>query len=271
MRWSTISNFNACPFKHKLQEEGWIKQEEGEESVAKIFGQSIHSALECHYKGGALGEVIKAFDAQMNGLTSEKTEYSHESGHLCLENYIEWYKEQDKDWRVIATELKGEVETLTGVHELHIDVVAEHLPSQSIYFWDHKTTNKSFSPFYWKKFEIDSQMSRYTKFVKDNYGSCSGALINGIAFGHRSRKYKDEPAGYWQKFERQIFNRTAEQLQMWLESDAKWEQLIRFAVEQDCYPKALGSLCGYCQFYNYCLSGCEEGLLTALYEQNPKP
>lgn len=266
MRWSTISNFNSCPFKKHLQDKGWVKQEDGEESVAKNFGIAVHSALEAHYKGGEVSEVIKAFDAQFPTDISEKKEYSREAGHLLLKNYIEWYKEQDKDWRVIATELKGDVETLTGNHELHIDLVAEHLPSGSIYFWDHKTTTKSFSPFYWKKFEIDSQMSRYTKYVKDKFGSCAGALINGIAFGYRSRKYKDEPTGYWQKFERQIFNRTDEVLKMWLESDEQWEKMIGWAEKEQCYPKALGSICGYCQFYPYCMSGCEEGVLQALYQ-----
>jgi hypothetical protein len=268
MRWSAISTFNSCPFKSKLQDEGWVKQEDGEESVAKVFGQAIHKALEEHYKGSAA--IAEAFQSVMPNDMSEKKEYSTESGLKVLEAYLDWYKEKDADWRVIATELSGKVETLTGNHELHIDLVAEHIPSSSLYFWDHKTTTKAFSPFYWKKFEIDSQLSRYTKFVKDEFGSCAGAIINGISFGYRSRKYKEEPAGYWSKFERQIFNRTDEQLKMWMESDAQWERLMQFSAENGCYPKAFGSLCGYCQFYPFCLSGCDEGLLQALYQQKPK-
>jgi len=272
VRWSEISNFNSCPFKYKLQKEGWSKQEEGEESAAKVFGQAIHKALERHYQGSAtLAEVQGAFLAHYPKALSEKLEYSLDSGLNILRCYLEEYKDKDKDWRILATELKGAVQTLTGDHELHIDAVAEHIPSQSIYLIDHKTSLKAFSPYYWKKYELDSQLSRYTKFVKDEYGSCAGAVINGISFGHRLRKYKDEPAGYWVKFERQIFNRTEQQLQSWMESDEQWEKMIRYAEAENCYPKALGSLCGWCEFYPYCLSGCEEGLLQALYAQNLTP
>ena len=268
MRWSSISNFNSCPKKYNLQRQGWHKQEDGEETTDLRFGQALHSALECHYKGGSPDDTIKTFTDSYQECT-EKKEKSVESGVETLRNYIEFYKEQDKDWRVIGTEVKDEVETLTGNHELHIDLVAEHLPSGSIYFWDHKTTSKAFSPMYWRKFEIDSQMSRYTKYVQDKFGSCAGCVINGISVGYRSRMYKGEPAGYWQKFERQIFNRSQDILNMWLESDKQWEKLMAYADKEQCYPSALGSLCAWCAFYPYCLAGEDKMLLESLYEQKP--
>lgn len=267
MRWSQLSTFNGCPFKFHLNEKGWKKQEDGEETIARDFGIAFHSALEAYYApNGTLATAIEVFKTAMEGVTTEKKEYSAESGVMALEAYAEWYKEQDKDWRVIATELKDDVETLSGKHELHIDLVAEHLPSGSIYFWDHKTTSKAFSPFYWKKFEIDSQMSRYTKYVTNKFGNCAGALINGISVGYRSRMYKGEPAGFHFKFERQIFNRTEQLINMWLESDKQWEEMIAWAKLSGCYPKALGSLCAYCEFYPYCMSGCEDNVLEALYD-----
>jgi len=266
VRWSAISNFNSCPKKYNLQRQGWHKTDDGEETTDLRFGQAIHSALEAHYKGATEADVLKLFKETYQECT-EKKEKSVESGLDCLKNYIAFYAEQDKDWRVIGTELKGEIETLTGNHELHIDLVAEHLPSGSIYFWDHKTSSKSFSPMYWKKFEFSSQMLRYTKFVEDKFGSCAGCLINGIAVGHRSRMYKGEPAGYWQKFERQIFNYSKNLIQMWLKSDEKWEKMIKWAEENDCFPSHLGSLCGWCEFYPYCMAGEDQMLLESLYQQ----
>lgn len=230
------------------------------------FGQAIHSALEIHYKGATIEETIKAFTDNYQEHTDKK-EKSVESGVDTLKNYVSHYSEQDKDWKVLATELKGEVETLTGNHELHIDLVAEHLPSSSIYFWDHKTSSKAFSPMYWKKFEFSSQMLRYTKFVEDKFGSCAGCVINGISVGYRSRMYKGEPAGYWQKFERQIFNYSKDLISMWLESDKKWEKLIAFAEKEDCFPSQLGSLCAWCEFYPYCMAGEDKMLLESLYNQ----
>lgn len=247
-----------------------MRQEDGEESVAKVFGQAVHAGLDTHYKGGSFKEVIYAFDRQMNGLTSEKKEYSLESGHVLLENYLKHYETMDKDLRVIASELEGEVETLTGSHELHIDLVVEHLPSSSIYFVDHKTSTKALSPVFWRRFEVDAQMSRYTKFTADRFGGCAGCIINGISFGYRSRKYKEEPAGFHQTFTRQIFNRTQAQLDYWMASDKKWERLIEMAKKEDCFPSSLNGLCSYCEFYAYCMSGCEEGLLETLYQQQSK-
>lgn len=269
MRWSEISNFNTCPFKRKLSLEGWHKQDDGEETTDLRFGQAIHSALEIHYKGASLADTIKAFTDNYKECTDKK-EKSVESGIECLKNYVETYRVQDEDWDVIGTEVKDEVETLSGNHELHIDVIAKHKPSGSIYFWDHKTTSKAFSPMYWKKFELSSQMLRYTKYVEDKFGSCAGCLINGIAVGYRSRMYKGEPAGYWQKFERQIFNYSKPMIEMWLESDRQWEQLIGLADEKQIYPKALGAICGWCEFYPYCTSGADNEILTALYKQTKK-
>jgi hypothetical protein len=266
MRWSEISCFNSCPKKYQLQKEGWHKQEDGEETTDLRFGAALHSALEAHYQGKSQEEVLNVFRNQYTEAT-EKKEKSLESGLETLKNYIAHYSEQDKDWRVIATELKGDVETLTGNHELHIDLVAEHLPSGSIYLFDHKTTSKAFSPMYWKKFEIDSQMSRYTKYVQDKFGSCAGVVINGLSIGYRSRAYKGEPAGYWQKFERQIFNRSQDVLNMWLESDKKWEKLIAFAEQENCFPSQLGSLCAWCEFYQFCACGEDKMILESLYNK----
>lgn len=269
MRWSSISNFNSCPKKYLLQKEGWHKQDDGEETTDLRFGQALHSALEAHYKGAGQDEVIAVFKSQYEEKT-EKMEKSVESGVQALTNYIENYKEQDKDWRVIGTEVKDEVETLTGSHELHIDLVAEHLPSGSIYFFDHKTSAKPFSPMYWKKFEFSSQMLRYTKYIQDKFGSCAGCVINGISVGYRSRMYKGEPAGFHQKFERQIFNYSKDLIAMWLKSDENWEQMIKWAEDNDCFPSHLGSLCGWCSFYQYCFTGEDKMVLESLYQQTPK-
>jgi hypothetical protein len=266
MRWSAISCFNSCPKKYKLQLDGWTKQEDGEETTDLRFGQAIHSALEAHYKGAKTDETIQKFRETYQEQT-EKKEKSLESGIETLKNYIEHYKEQDKDWRVIGAELADSVETLTGNHELHIDLVAEHLPSGSIYFWDHKSSAKPFSPMYWKKFEFSSQMLRYTKYVEDKFGSCAGCVINGISVGHRKRAYMGEPAGYHQKFERQIFNYSKDLISMWLNSDAQWERMIKWAEDNDCFPSQLGSLCGWCEFYPYCMAGEDKMLLESLYQQ----
>lgn len=267
MRWSEINTFNTCPFKYKLQKDGWFKQDDSEESAQKIFGQAIHKGLETHYNGQSFEDVKKAFLSLYPKALTDKMEYSVESGLLTLENYLGYYKEQDTDWKILATEKLGKVETITGSHELHIDLIAKHIPTGSIYFFDHKTTSKSFSPMYWRKYEIDSQMSRYTKYIIDEYGSCAGALINGIAVGYRKKAYRGEPAGFWQKFERQIFNRTEQALKDWMESDANWEAMIKLSVERNCFPKALGSICSFCEFYQFCASGCEDSILETLYEK----
>jgi hypothetical protein len=242
----------------------------------------------------------QAFKKHYPESLGDKREFSVESGLLSLEHFFKRYEQEDENWEVLACEEKGFVTTETGDHELHIDKVVRHRQSDSIYFVDYKTTSKDLTPMFWKKFELSSQITRYTKYIQDKYHSCAGCIIDAVQVG--CSKSKEEggknsylesmknPADYYErqspvysayhkkdmtivsglfgKFQRQIFNRTQDAVNLWMKSDAQWEKMIEWSRKEKCFPMALGSICSWCEFYDYCMTNCDQMFLESLYKQN---
>lgn len=268
MRYSEKEKFNNCPYAYQLAiVEGLTKIEDGSSANDKNWGAGIHAGLEAYYQKKGWDEVKKAFLAVYpTSLSPDDQAKSVENGIKCLEMYINYYMNQDKMWEVLATEEKGVIGFGGEDHELHIDLIARNRQSSEIYFWDHKTANKTPSPTYWKGYELSGQLTRYTVYVQEKYGECAGAYINNIAVGHRLRMYKGEPAGFWAKFERQLFNRTKAQIEDWKRSDENWMKLIEFCKKENVWPKSLGKLCGWCDFYELCLASGDPQIKELMYE-----
>ena len=180
-----------------------------------------------------------------------------------------YWAEQDKLWEIIGTEIADTVAFNDEDHSLHIDLLARNKQTSEIWAWDHKTTDKALGKGYWKKYELDSQITRYTQYVKGKYGSCGGFIINGIQVGHRQKMYKGEPAGYYQNFDRQPFSRNDSQIKFWMQSEADWASLIKYCKESDVWPKHLSSLCGWCDYYELCMSANNESVKETLYTNAP--
>lgn len=267
MRYSDKESFNSCPFKYKLEKiDGLKKIEEGEDSHDKNWGAAIHEALRSHYQGKSWQEITESFlRIYPKHLKEDDLAKTPETGIQCLKLYREYYANQDTAWEILSTEEEGIIEIGGEEHELHVDLVARSKQSGDIYLWDHKTTGKTPSYTYWKAYELSGQISRYVSWCSEKYGSCSGAIINNITVGYRSKRYKDEPAGFWCKFERQIFNRSKTQLDYWRQSDEEWMRLIKVCEQTDTWPKALNKLCAWCAYYELCLSNNDEQIRELLY------
>lgn len=268
MRYSEQVAFNTCPWAYKLSCcEGIERITEGKETNARDWGRAIHAGLEAHYKGLELPVVLGEFSKEYpEDQDPEDLVRTRAHGDETLRRYLEHYKEQDKMWRVLATELEGQIEIAGEEHDLHIDLVAENVQSGSIYFWDHKTTVKTPSDSYWKAFEMSGQLTRYSVYVEEKFKQCAGAIINNICVGYRKKAYKGEPAGFWVKFERQIFNRTPAQIAQWRESDETWMKLIELCKKEGLYPKALSKACSWCEFYELCLAANDPQIKELLYK-----
>jgi hypothetical protein len=268
MRYSEQQAFNNCPFAYKLAYlDQLAKAQVGEESNDRDFGAAIHAGLEVHYKGGDINAVVAAFSAafpvNLAGAEGSKT---IDNGVECLKRYVAYYKEQDKNWKVLGTEVLGVIEIGGEKHDLHIDLVAENLQGGGIYLWDHKTTGKTPSPTYWKAFEVSGQLSRYAAFVEQRFGQCSGVLINNITFKSLLRKNKyGEGPGLVLGFERQIFQRTKAQVAFWRQSDTEWMALMQMCREANSFPKALNRMCTYCEFFELCMSCDDPQIRELLY------
>lgn len=268
MRYSEKEAFNACPYKYKLQQEGLKKIAEGTDAHDKNWGQGIHAGLDVHYQGKGWEEIVRAFkDSYPENLAEEDLAKTVESGLETLKRYREFYANQDKNWEVLGTEEAGQVTIGGEDHDLHIDLVARNRQSGDIYLWDHKTTSKPSSPTYWKGFELSGQLTRYCVYVKEKYGSCAGAIINNISVKYLKirNKYGEGP-GFVCGFERQLFSRTPAQIEFWRESDEQWMRMIEFSKRENCWPRALGKLCGWCEFYELCFASADEQIKELLYE-----
>lgn len=270
MRHSERSTFNSCPYKFRLEKVGLRRCVASPRSEDRTFGFALHAALDLFYKNKRWSEVIDAYTAVYPAEKEYKTKAKDfQSGLLALEAYRDFWSEQDKLWEVLGSEVADQVTFNEEEHSLHIDLIAKNKQTGEIYAWDHKTTDKALGKGFWKKYELDSQVTRYTKWVMDKYGSCGGFIINGIQVGHRERAYKGEPAGYYQKFERQPFSRNAQQIKAWEDSERDWASLIDYCQATETWPKHLGSLCGWCDFYELCMSADNESVRETLYTTEP--
>jgi hypothetical protein len=272
VRYSEKEAFNSCPYKYKLQQEGLVKQVEGSDAHDKNWGAAIHAGLMFHYQGKSWEEIEAAFRVEYpENLVEEDLAKTVESGLGTIKKYREFYANQDKNWEVLGTEEEGTVSIGGEDHDLHIDLVARNRQSGDIYLWDHKTTAKSASPQYWKGFELSGQLTRYCVYVKEKYGNCAGAIINNISvkFLKIKNKYGEGP-GLVVNFERQLFNRSPQQIAFWRESDEDWMRQIKFSKENNCWPRALGKLCGWCEYYELCLASADEQIKELLYQFKEK-
>ena len=268
MRHSERECLNACPERYRLTYIEGIKKQEWDASVHHLnHGHAMHKALETHYKGGSWEEVKAAFLGEYPvSLDPEDKAKTPANSIEALRQYIEYYAIQDAGWEVIECEEERQVEIDGAEHDLHIDLIARNKQSGGIYFWDHKMTGRAPSGTTWKGYELSAQITRYTEYIAQKYEHCEGALINNINFGFRERKWKGEPAGFWCRFERHVFNRTPSRIEYWKDSERAWMATLSFYKSLDVWPKALNKMCAYCEFYELCLSSGDEEVKRALYE-----
>ena len=270
MRHSERGSYNSCPYRFFLEKQGLRRVASSPRSDDRTFGIAIHASLKLHYDGKEWPEI----EAEYCKLYPSDKQYKDKakdyfSGLNTLRNYREYWSVQDKLWEIIGTEVSDKVNFNDEDHELHIDLLAKNKQTGEIWAWDHKTTDKALGKGFWKKYELDSQITRYTQFVIEKYGSCGGFIINGIQVGHRERMYKGELAGYYQKFDRQPFSRNKQQIKFWMESEKDWQAMIDYSQASGVWPKHLSSLCGYCNYYELCMSANNSAVKETLYTYDP--
>lgn len=269
MNYSQIACFQQCPRRYQYSYVELLQKiEEGKAEKDRNWGRGIHAGLAMHYTGKDWDVIQGAFQKEYPvTLDPDDLAKSVESGLSTLELYRNYYKEQDKNWKVLEVEVKDKFVFNEVEFTVVLDLIAENLQGGGIYFWDHKTSGRTPTFNYWKQYELSAQLSDYTNYVVSKYGQCSGAIINNISVGHRKRAYKGEPAGFWAKFERQIFNRTKAMLEARKEDVVLWKKLIENAERDKSFPLHYGQGCTYCSFYELCLACGDEQIKELMYEK----
>ncbi len=121
----------------------------------------------------------------------------------------------------------------------------------NIYVFEHKTTTQLGKTFF-RQFRPNNQITGYIWGAQKMTGHrVAGAIINAVGM------YKASPT----KFERQVTNRTDEEIAEWLISVRNTAQMIRNCSVEESWPRFTGSctMYGLCEFHSVCvLPGAKE-------------
>lgn len=254
---SKLQTYKDCQLKYFYKYECRLEvAEEAEASHDRAFGDGIHKALEALYKGESMDGAIKAFrERYPKQLDIEDLAKTPENGEKLIRAYWDTYKAQLPDWNILSVEELAEAELVNGLtFRVKLDLVAENKKYGGVYGFDWKTTGKKLDYAYWGQWSPSSQVSAYTEYINKKYGGCSGFYIDAMSFGHRQRMYKGEPAGFHYRLERQMFNRTPEQIEDWKRS----EEWVARQIEESVKGQRFGmntSACRFCEFKPICQAG----------------
>lgn len=242
--YSELDTFRQCPLKWKMgYADGYRPDTEKE---AFRLGHVWHEIMEVHYT------VIKAWQEEEHGGSKRspargsmgETELledcAREVGYAVMDKLddetrglMEWayggYVEMhgcDPDWRIIATEIKGQVPLRTGDRELVyvIDLVVEDLDYGGIWIVDHKFPGDLASDL---EIDLDDQLGLYW-YAWSVSGHDLAKRVNGAMLNEARKKRnvgdmvpvpltaagkpKGKPQTLEQRFRRTRTSRTVEEL-----------------------------------------------------------
>lgn len=278
---SQLQTFKNCPESYRLKYRyekdpatgmylGLTKPDATKDDHHKDFGSAIHGGLKEFYLKKGWKEIEEAFDkeypAQLDASDKAKTP---ENGKSLLKRYIKRYQTQDSSWEILDVEVSQEFELYPGVpFTVKIDLVVRQ--QGNIYFIDHKTTKMDggIDSGYWTGFEPNSQITAYTAFCIERYGSCAGGIINALGLGFRTKPELIDPedihktwmiydvqelkfskyhgkdmmyaSGFKCDFQRNIFNRNQSQVDAWREDTLRW--IDKMKAEEYAFEVAKGLL-----------------------------
>jgi hypothetical protein len=265
---SQTSCFLQCPERyHQKYVNQLRKLKEGVYDQPRLFGQAIHNGLEAYYLGQSPQAITDCFLAVYpKAPDPSEAVLLPEHGISALTRYQAWAKQQDKDWKVLSVEVVDQFELAPGYPYLvKIDLIIE--TPMGILFVDHKTTQKYLGEDYWRSFDPNGQLTGYAAYCFQKYGQCSGGYINAISLGVRKRASPKGPAGFWVEFQRQIFNRTQEQIEDWKLRIMRTMDRLKATKESGLWEKN-ESLCVWCEFNQLCVSVDNPGVREVLYESH---
>ena len=272
---SRLNQYRKCPRAYYYAYEARIEpQEDGETEHDRSFGSAIHSGLKVLYKGGTTTIAVAQFKAEYpKSLVEDDLAKTPENGALLLEAYWKQNEPQLKNWKILDVEVLQEYEPIEGlIFRVKLDLIAENKQYGGVYGFDWKTTGKKLDYKYWAQFNPNAQISTYFDFIAKKYSQCAGFYIDAMSFGFRQRKYKNEPAGFHYKLNRELFTQTKDQLNEWLDSEQEWLDKLNRSAERQKWPMNTNQ-CTYCSYRPICSAGWtwqnDKDLILAQYKQRP--
>ena len=285
---SQIALYRSCPLRFFYRVDlGLERRDAGMESHHLVYGAAMHAALAHLYQNKyfdacidpaallreAQDEFLAAYPTQLDPLDRAKT---RENGVKALEFYATHYAFEDLKWKVLQVE---QVDYDADDWQLHLDLVVESERGE-VYGVDHKIVGGKDSRYlpetFWRRYEIDSQVTQYTDQIRKKYGRCDGFYINAIAMRSLKRESGKDGGSYAEysalndngeilkvRLGRQMFSRTPEQIeQEWASVEQAKDAITEARAKMSAYNatshRAYGfnsSSCTYCEYRPVCAAG----------------
>lgn len=248
---SELQTYKDCCLKWRFQWDLALRSIDGESSEHHLrFGAAFHAGLEQLYRGNGLiaarDAFVEGYPTQLDVNDRAKTQAN---GVRTLVDYANRWRDEDRRYRVIAIETRSD-----DPWSVKPDLIVENIEQGGVYLMDHKTTGSYLDYKYWGQFEPNSQVTHYLDYAQSKYGPIEGFIINAISFRFLLKASKNGPAGFWNNFERQTFNRRPAQLDYERVSRQLWIEDLERSVEVGFYRTNTSS-CYNCSFRTICAPG----------------
>jgi len=250
---SYISKYQECPLSCQYKYELRLrKREEGAGEHHLVFSRAFHEGLANWYQGKGVNAAINAFvegyPRQLNEGDLAKTS---QNGVKCMAAYVQRWQQEDKRWKVLEVEHMDHQEDGFVVK---LDLVLQDTATEQIFGMDHKVTGAYLNYDYWSKFEPNSQVIEYVRYIQEKFGYCDGFIVNAISLRYLQRASKNGPAGPWFNFERQTFNVNGRQMEADLQSRHYWTERIEQSKASGLWGMNT-SQCKFCEYCDLCKAG----------------
>lgn len=270
---SQLKTYSNCPYLYKLKYIDCLRKVDYTITDMDLnFGSCIHSALEHFNKNGctdkAMGEGIGIFRESYIDIPDEKTK-TRDNGEILLNDYLAYHRANFSQWEILEVETVDSVRIGADLDWLvKIDIIVKY--NGNIFVVDYKSSTAKNRNMYFLSFDPNQQVSGYTYYCKKKYGQCAGFIPVVLFMGHRMRKYKGEPAGYWNKTEHTIIGRTKEQLEDFEKNVQIWHGKLEDSIITDSFPKNEDNCHSYrgCGYRPLCLSCNDECIRESMFEQH---
>lgn len=276
---SQLQCYIDCPRKYFYKYVECLEKIKLDESdVDREFGKCFHKAIELLYKGKGLSEAQEVFRKEFNLIETEKAK-TPANGELLVEAYRNYWSNpvnemSDTNLETVNVE---KVQTFRLSDDIEWLVKHDRIAKNKAGYWavETKTTSKM-AWNYFRKFDLNMQISGQCEGIKREYGQCSGAIINVACIGYRERAYRGEPAGFHCEFAREIINRNEAQLLDWRAQVFGWARRldkslktygvgdVSFAFPQN--TQACWNFKG-CSFIELCKSCGDENVKEVMYRK----
>lgn len=270
--YSQLQTYITCPRKYCNK---YIKRlrriKYDERSVDKDFGKCVHKAIKLMHTHHSLQPALDWFKSNFFGLDGEKVK-TPAHGLILLTEYYNYYQAPKNELSdVNLTYLEIETVNSFKIGNVEYLVKMDGIAKNNAGHWyvERKTT-KSLPYNFFNQFTPNMQISGGCDCIRRKYGQCSGAIIDALSMGYRSKSYKGKPAGFWFKPVREIVNRDKEQLLDFEKNVLEWTARLNDSLFNESFPKNEDACMQFrgCQFRELCTSCDDEQIQETLYEEH---